>query len=104
MWVKRHTRIEGNEKADSPASQGAMKDNPDEIDTTIDHGRLIKEAELSSLTQVLASKGIRDRKEVPERRTTTETLWKVKEHFLEQQEDLYSERAIWKLTQNPGNR
>ncbi|KAA1479858.1 ribonuclease H-like protein [Dentipellis sp. KUC8613] len=71
-WVKGHNNIEGNEQADSSANNGARKLIADELDLTIPPTFKLQGAKLSTITQAIAYRGIRQRKRAKlKTRTTT---------------------------------
>ncbi|KAA1476630.1 ribonuclease H-like protein, partial [Dentipellis sp. KUC8613] len=61
-WIKGHSGIIGNEKADRKADEGARKDEPDDLDLHIPDNFNLEGAKLSTISQSLAYKGIRERK------------------------------------------
>lgn len=58
QWIKGHNGNDGNEGADTLAGEGALKTQPDEIDISIDPNFNLTGAQLSSITQSLAYRGI----------------------------------------------
>ena len=58
QWVKGHEKSEGIIQADKLAGEGAGKNAPDAIDTSIDTSMVLAGACLAKLTQAIAYKGI----------------------------------------------
>ena len=77
-WVKGHSGNLGNEMSDQLAKQGANKSTPDIINLDIPPHFDQQGAKLAKITQALAYKGIQERSEKKQRRTTALNLEKVR--------------------------
>ncbi|THU92328.1 hypothetical protein K435DRAFT_672306 [Dendrothele bispora CBS 962.96] len=70
--VKGHSGDQGNDGADSLAKEGALKNEPDEINLQIQGGYDLRGAQLNKLTQALAYKGVTlYKKTAPKKRRNT---------------------------------
>ena len=77
-WVKGHNGDLGNEMSDLLANQGANKDTPDVINLEVPPHFDQQGAKLATITQAIAYKGIQERNEKKQRRTTALNLEKVR--------------------------
>lgn len=97
QWVRGHEGTEGNEEADRLAGQGARLSEESELEYDIEGKFDITGAQLSKLTQALAYRAIRERKDKTENRrgTITEldmTRYAVREAF----GPFPTDKTIWK--------
>lgn len=68
-WTKGHTGDHGNEEADRLAGEGALKEDTDVINLETDKKFNLTGAQLSKLTQAIAYRGIREKKNKPKKQT-----------------------------------
>ena len=94
-WVKGHNGELGNEQSDQLAKEGASKDNKDEIPLEVLEHFDLQGAKLSTITQAIAYKGIREQELKVERRTTHLNLEKVRSDIANQTGLLETNEAIW---------
>lgn len=100
-WVKGHSNDEGNEGADKLAGEAAEKDVEVDTDLTVDQRFVLSGAQLSTLTQRLAYRGIRERTKYTPRKTTTSNLDITRYAVNEVTNRMRSDAAIWKATRHP---
>ncbi|TRM69149.1 hypothetical protein BD626DRAFT_391040 [Schizophyllum amplum] len=102
-WVKGHAGHAGNEDADRLAGEGARRDIPDEVDMNTEPSLRITGAKLPMITQALAYKAIRLRKEKQgtTRRPTATNLAQI----LSDTEDAFgvklTHESVWKAIRSP---
>ncbi|KAJ3008140.1 hypothetical protein NUW54_g3267 [Trametes sanguinea] len=98
QWVKGHAGHPGNEAADALAGTGARKPDPDEVDMSIDRTLHITGAKLSTMTQELAYRAIRERKarKVDARTSTQERIQQILTDLEDDFDIRLSERNLWK--------
>ena len=76
-WVKGHSGEEGNEESDTLAKAGVEKETPDEISLEIPPHFDVQGAKLSSITQSIAYRGIRESNKPAPRRTTARNIERI---------------------------
>ena len=62
QWVKGHSSIEGNEESDQLAKDGTNKATPDKLNLDIPKEFDLQRADLATITQVIAYRGILERR------------------------------------------
>ncbi|OJT14554.1 Transposon TX1 uncharacterized 149 kDa protein [Trametes pubescens] len=99
-WVKGHNGHVGNEAADKLAATGAAKTVEDDLADEINVPNSLKltGAKLLSLTQKLAYRAVRDRKEakLPPRPTTARNIARIQNDLLETTGHKPTEEGVWK--------
>jgi hypothetical protein len=94
-WVKGHSGELGNEQADRLAKQGAEKDLDGDIPLEVPDHFNLQGAKLSTITQAIAYKGIYERSQKKQRKTTHRNLEKVREDIAAQSGTRETNEAIW---------
>ena len=98
-WVKGHSSDIGNEQSDRLAKQGADKQSDDTISLEVPNHFNLQGAKLSTLTQAIAYKGIREQTQMKQRKTMHLNLEKVREDVASQTGTRETNEAIWGLIQ-----
>ena len=96
-WVKGHSGEEGNEESDALAKLGADKDTPDDFSLEIPPHFDVQGAKLSSITQAVAYRGIRESSKPAPRRTTTQNTEKIRVDLQNASGELETDSAIWEI-------
>ncbi|KAF7798072.1 hypothetical protein EIP86_009286 [Pleurotus ostreatoroseus] len=94
-WVKGHSGDEGNEGADNLAGQGAGLDRADDVDLAVPLRFDLSGAQISTLSQALAYRGILTSRTVPARRKTAENVELVQQAVLDVSGTLPSPELVW---------
>jgi hypothetical protein len=95
-WVKGHQGTIGNERADQLALTGALRPEPDELDTYVPRNFDLQGAKLSAITQKLAYQAITNTPN-PEYKRTTSSLLDLTRYAVESlTSSLETDGAIWK--------
>ncbi|KAG2140057.1 ribonuclease H-like protein [Suillus clintonianus] len=100
LWVKGHNGNLGNEEADALASEGAMKDTYDDINTTIPPEFDLQGAKLSSITQKIAYDGIKNMTHLPYNRNTLGHLDIARYAIQKITNNLETDSTIWRKCRN----
>ncbi|KAH9919254.1 uncharacterized protein B0H18DRAFT_1086704 [Fomitopsis serialis] len=97
-WIKGHNGHKLNEGADRLAGEGAHKPDQDEVNIDIPHTLQLTGAKLSTLTQKLAYKGIRQHEMTTyKKRTRTQNnLIKIADYIENHYKTTPSEESIWR--------
>jgi ribonuclease HI len=97
QWVKGHSGIEGNEKADELAGIGAQLPRPvkNEIDHSQPPAQILPGARLSDMTQKTLYQGIRRQKTLKKRNTTNRNLDLTREAVLDTTGLSPTNQLIW---------
>jgi hypothetical protein len=77
------------------AKEGAHKDEADQIDLSIPIEFDVQGAQLKSLTQAIAYRGIKETRKAPTRQTTKENLQRAREAICEYNRLLEMDKTIW---------
>ena len=104
QWVKGHNGDPGNEESDRLAREGPLKKAPDDLDLEIPKEFDLQGAKLNALTQVLAYRGIKERRTPRDRPMTNRNLKQAKLAILEYNGTQEMSEAIWGGLQNPAIR
>ncbi|KAL1748665.1 hypothetical protein HDZ31DRAFT_29326 [Schizophyllum fasciatum] len=102
-WIKGHAGHDANERADRLAGAAATRDTPDAVNTAILPELRVTGARLDAMTQALAYKAIRARKELnwEARNPTARNMAQIETDL----EDAFNIRpthaGIWTATRNP---
>ena len=104
QWVKGHNGDPGNEESDRLTREGALKKAPDDLDLEIPKEFDLQGAKLNALTQVLAYRGIKERRTPRDRPMTNRNLEQAKLAILEYNGTQEMSEAIWGGLQNPAIR
>lgn len=96
-WVKGHSRVEGNEGADTLAAAGVNEPTIVKDIATLAPGKLVQTgAKLQIMTQKTIHKGIRQRKTKPERGGTSRNLEAIGDETEIRFEFSLTDEAIWR--------
>ena len=95
-WVKGHQGIRGNEESDKLAKEGTGKEEPDNLPLEIPKEFDLQGAKLSTLSQAIAYRGIRERKIKEPRPATNRNIDLIREAILEHSRNDETDEAIWK--------
>ena len=95
-WTKGHNGTQGNEESDRLAKQGANKPQPDELCLEIPIEFDIQGTKLTTLTQAKAYKGILERRENEQRRSTGRNVRKIRESLRNLTGETETDLSIWK--------
>ena len=95
-WVKGHQGILGNEESDKLAKEGAEKETQDNLPLEIPKEFDLQGAKLSTLTQAIAYRGIREWKKEPQRPTTNRNLDLIREAIENHTGNSETDETIWK--------
>ena len=101
QWIKGHNGTVGNEESNRLTKLGADKHDPDELDLEIPPEFDVQGAKLATLIQVMAYRGILERKKPKPRNSTRNNLRLTQDaiHQVTNQEE--TDEAIWCGTQKP---
>lgn len=95
QWVKGHSGDKGNEECDKLAKMGAEKEREDPYDLSIPDHFNVQGAKLSTLTQAITYRGIRERAKKLERNTTQLNLEKIRGDLEDTTGEMEPNEAIW---------
>jgi ribonuclease HI len=101
-WVKGHSGDKGNEGSDKLAKEGADKEVEDHLDLMIPDHFNVQGAKLSSLTQAIVYRGIRERDKKLTRNSTQLNLEKIRGDLQDATGEPETNGAIWRtIRTNP---
>ncbi|KAG2740847.1 hypothetical protein P692DRAFT_201842406 [Suillus brevipes Sb2] len=94
-WVKGHSNDEGNDRADTLAGTGALKDEYDHIDTSIPPEHNLQGTKLTSITQALAYQKLISMSSLAHKQSTTNLLELTRYAIQKVMNTLESDKTIW---------
>ncbi|KAF8133698.1 ribonuclease H-like protein, partial [Boletus edulis] len=100
-WVKGHQGTLGNEQADELANQGAQKNEPDQIDTTVPENFKANGIRLSTITQKTAYQAIKAKKNHPYTRQTLINLDITRYAMKDITGNTETDASLWKNIRHP---
>jgi len=98
-WVKGHDGVQRNEGSDALAKQGANKQTPDTLNLEIPPEFDVQGVKLPTLTQVTAYKGILERRESEQYKTTEKNMKLTRTAIKRITGEAETDATIWLNTQ-----